>query len=557
MPSADCSMSAQDVRRDVDAVCKISVNNFGIDALKTVLESLDDEKLADNEQVASLRLLLQQKNVQSLVAAYDNVESQEEETDYKNNTETLQQVLSELEPDVEESETANELNIMLKQPHFRRLVEALDRIANRKYRNEPDSFDPAINSATTEAVRVVVLQKFDDQPLGITISSRNGHCYVARILHDSMIHVQGLLHIGDCIEEVDGQPVTSPEFLQDKLRRAVGSVTLKITPSYKESMNICETNLKAYFNYYPEKDPQIPTKDAGLEFEKGDILEIVNLDDENWWQARVAGKKGTGIIPSPMFEERRKSHLHSGSAIKRPNSLLARLTGLDRKLETMYVVRNNMDFERHGVVTYEEVVRVKPGFHKCLYLLGAKGVGKRTIKTRLVESDPERLGIAIPYTTRPAKSGEEDGVDYHFVAEKHFRRKLKDNQFLEWGRYQNNYYGTRASTVKDVMNSGKMVVLDLIPEAIKALKSSNFKAYVVFIASPSAEILEKRHEDSTKRYADFQKMKEESDIMEQMYGSYIDETILNLDPNETYEKLKEIIERLQNESSWVPTSWVY
>lgn len=52
-------------------------------------------------------------------------------------------------------------------------------------------------------------------------------------------------------------------------------------------------------------------------------------------------------------------------------------------------------------------------------------------------------------------------------------------------------------------------------------------------------------------------MKEESDIMENMYSSYVDETILNVDPNETYEKLKEIVERLQNESSWVPTSWVY
>lgn len=538
MPSAESSMSA-------------SV------ALKTVLESLGDERLADDEQVASLRLLLQQKNVQSLVAAYDNVESQEGETDYKNNAETLQQVLSELEPDVEEDDTASELNVMLKQPHFRRLVEALDRIANRRYRTEPDSFDPAINTGNTEAVRVVVLQKFDDQPLGITISSHNGHCYVARILHDSMIHVQGLLHIGDCIEEIDGQAVVSPEFLQDRLRRATGSVTLKITPSYKDNMSICETNLKAYFNYYPEKDPQIPTKDAGLEFSKGDILEIVNLDDENWWQARVYGEKRTGIIPSPLFEERRKSHLHSGTVIKRPNSLLARLTGLERKLETMYVVRNNMDFERHGVVTYEEVTRVKPGFHKCLYLCGAKGVGKRTLKTRLVENDPEKLGIVIPHTTRPPKSEEQDGVDYHFVSEKNFRRDIKDNKYLEWGRFQGNYYGTKASAVKDVINSGKMVVLDLIPEAIKALKSSKFRAHVVFIASPSAEVLEKRHEDTTKRYDDFQKMKEESDVMEQMYSSYVDETILNVDPNETYEKLKEIVERLQNESSWVPTSWVY
>lgn len=67
-------------------------------------------------------------------------------------------------------------------------------------------------------------------------------------------------------------------------------------------------------------------------------------------------------------------------------------------------------------------------------------------------------------TTRPPKSEEQDGVDYHFVSEKNFRRDIKDNKYLEWGRFQGNYYGTKASAVKDVINSGKMVVLDLIPE---------------------------------------------------------------------------------------------
>lgn len=70
-------------------------------------------------------------------------------------------------------------------------------------------------------------------------------------------------------------------------------------------------------------------------------------------------------------------------------------------------------------------------------------------------------------TTRPAKSDETDGVDYHFISEKNFRRDIKSNKFLEWGRFQGNYYGTKGSAVNDVINSGKMVVLDLIPEVMK------------------------------------------------------------------------------------------
>lgn len=67
--------------------------------------------------------------------------------------------------------------------------------------------------------------------------------------------------------------------------------------------------MKAYFSYVPTKDSLIPCRDAGLSFDFGDILEMVNQDDPHWWQARHVGADGphAGLVPSQTLEERRKA----------------------------------------------------------------------------------------------------------------------------------------------------------------------------------------------------------------------------------------------------------
>lgn len=72
-------------------------------------------------------------------------------------------------------------------------------------------------------------------PQGVTFRVERGELVIARILHGGMVAQQGLLHVGDVIREVDGREVGSdPRALQDSLRRASGSVVLKILPSYQE-----------------------------------------------------------------------------------------------------------------------------------------------------------------------------------------------------------------------------------------------------------------------------------------------------------------------------------
>jgi MAGUK p55 subfamily member 2/6 len=215
--------------------------------------------------------------------------------------------------------------------NLRSLIEAHDTIAQNDYENDEtllvdlvrrqeeqnqlDALDdgttplPYYASPPIDAVRMIGIRKCNDEPLGITVRvNENGDLEIARIMHGGMIDKQGLLHEGDIIKEINGEIVTTPEDLQDKLRIAKGSITLKVVPSYYDIPMASQVYMKALFSYDPNKDKLIPAKTAGLAFQEGDILQILSQEDVHWWQARhVKHTHLKGLIPSLYLEERRKA----------------------------------------------------------------------------------------------------------------------------------------------------------------------------------------------------------------------------------------------------------
>lgn len=90
-----------------------------------------------------------------------------------------------------------------------------------------------------------------------------------------------------------------------------GTITFKLVPSDgKLGQRESKVRVRAHFEYSPDNDPYIPCKEAGLAFQRGDILHIVSQDDAYWWQARREGEKTTraGLIPSRALQERRIIH---------------------------------------------------------------------------------------------------------------------------------------------------------------------------------------------------------------------------------------------------------
>uniref|UniRef100_A0A2I3HBR8 MAGUK p55 scaffold protein 2 n=2 Tax=Hominoidea TaxID=314295 RepID=A0A2I3HBR8_NOMLE len=502
--------------------------------------------------------------------AHERLEETKLEAVRDNNLELVQEILRDLAQLAEQSSTAAELAHILQEPHFQSLLETHDSVASKTYETPPPSpgLDPTFSNQPVppDAVRMVGIRKTAGEHLGVTFRVEGGELVIARILHGGMVAQQGLLHVGDIIKEVNGQPVGSdPRALQELLRNASGSVILKILPSYQEPHLPRQVFVKCHFDYDPARDSLIPCKEAGLRFNAGDLLQIVNQDDANWWQACHVEGGSAGLIPSQLLEEKRKAFVKRDLELT-PNSgtLCGSLSGKKKK-RMMYLTTKNAEFDRHELLIYEEVARMPPFRRKTLVLIGAQGVGRRSLKNKLIMWDPDRYGTTVPYTSRRPKDSEREGQGYSFVSRGEMEADIRAGRYLEHGEYEGNLYGTRIDSIRGVVAAGKVCVLDVNPQAVKVLRTAEFVPYVVFIEAPDFETLRAMNRAalesgvSTKQLteADLRRTVEESSRIQRGYGHYFDLCLVNSNLERTFRELQTAMEKLRTEPQWVPVSWVY
>lgn len=131
-----------------------------------------------------------------------------------------------------------------------------------------------------------------------------------------------------------------------------------------------------------------------------------------------------------------------------------------------------------------------------LYVISAPSGGGKTSLTRAVI---ERLGAAgrvarfsVSYTTRAARAGEADGVDYHFVSRDEFEAMIERSEFLEFARVFDRYYGTSAAETERWLAAGQDVVLDIDWQGAAQVRERAPEAVTIFIRPPSRDELERR-----------------------------------------------------------------
>lgn len=129
---------------------------------------------------------------------------------------------------------------------------------------------------------------------------------------------------------------------------------------------------------------------------------------------------------------------------------------------------------------------------KLLVLSGPGGVGKSTVATRLRKSGD--FWVSISATTRTPRSNEHDGVDYYFISDEEFSRRLRNDEFLEWAEFAGNRYGTPSAAVKEALLAGRNVLLEIEIEGAKQVKSHVNQAILVFLEPPTWEELVSRLE---------------------------------------------------------------
>ncbi|XP_074981885.1 protein PALS2 isoform X5 [Caretta caretta] len=553
--------------------------------MQQVLDNLTDLPIstgAEEIDLIFLKGIMENPIVRSLAKAHERLEDSKLEAVSDNNLELVNEILEDISPLINKDESIAELVGILKEPHFQApeashvsclkasafcvhalvglwklqhssstawpsywsyplptpavhvalpeppsmsLLEAHDIVASKSYDSPPSS--PEINSSSVnnqvvpvDAIRILGIHKRAGEPLGVTFRVENNDLVIARILHGGMIDRQGLLHVGDIIKEVNGHEVgNNPKELQELLKNISGSVTLKILPSYRDTV-------------IPQQASHV--KEGG----------------------------SAGLIPSQFLEEKRKAFVRRDWDNSGP---FCGTISSKKKKKMMYLTTRNAEFDRHEIQIYEEVAKMPPFQRKTLVLIGAQGVGRRSLKNRFIVLNPIRFGTTVPFTSRKPRDDEKDGQAYRFVSRAEMEADIKAGRYLEHGEYEGNLYGTKIDSILEVVQTGRTCILDVNPQALKVLRTAEFMPYVVFIAAPELETLRAMHKAvvdagiTTKLLTDtdLKKTVDESARIQRAYNHYFDLLIVNDNLDKAFEKLQTAIEKLRLEPQWVPISWVY
>ncbi|XP_016522079.1 MAGUK p55 subfamily member 3-like isoform X1 [Poecilia formosa] len=513
-----------------------------------------------------------------------------------------------------------ELLLLLNTPHLKAVLSAHDIVAQKKFDPVlpplPEDLDDDFEE---ESVKIVRLVK-NKEPLGATIrrDEATGAVIVARIMRGGAADRSGLVHVGDELREVNGNLITHkrPDEISQILSQSQGSITLKIIPAVAEEDRLKESRvyLRALFDYTPFEDKATPCQEAGLPFKRGDILQVVSQEDATWWQAKKVGDCNlrAALIPSIQFQERRLRYRMKMNSLPAPLSPKAptsdrtekedcdsksALNGKDvvspkskaapafcghafswefysASLRRSFRLKKDRqgspaetqtpDGHRSDFRIYEEVTQYlpRPGEKpRLIVLIGSLGARVTELKQKVIADNPRWFGLAVPHTTRARKTHEREGVEYHFISRAAFEADIQNGKFIEYGEYKENLYGTSLESIHKVLSQNKVCLVDVQPEALKTLRTAEFKPYIIFV-TPRFPDCQRKHFGSSSSLSagiteeDLQEMKQSAEKMDECYGHWVDYVLVKEDPVSALAELQVALERVQTEPQWVPVCWV-
>ena len=182
---------------------------------------------------------------------------------------------------------------------------------------------------------------------------------------------------------------------------------------------------------------------------------------------------------------------------------------------------------------------------KIIAISSPSGGGKTSVVKQILKDFPQII-FSVSATTRPKRSNEVNGVDYFFVDEREFELKIKNNEFIEWERFYDYYYGTLKSFVDDNINNGKSVLFEVDVKGALSLKKIYPESILIFIDPPTYEELVKRLKNrKTESPEDLQKRIDRAK-MELSYKHKFDYIFVNDELNKVYKSVKSLIKEIIN-----------
>ena len=184
---------------------------------------------------------------------------------------------------------------------------------------------------------------------------------------------------------------------------------------------------------------------------------------------------------------------------------------------------------------------------KLIVFSAPSGAGKTTIVKEILKEFPEII-FSISATTRPKRDVETNGVEYFFLSEEAFREKIENDEFVEWEKFYDYYYGTLKSFISGNIESGKAVLLELDVKGALTIKRLYTYAHLIYISPPSFEELVNRlRQRNTESESDFVKRIDRAK-MELSLKEEFDYIIENIELRIAIKEAKSLVNKILKEN---------
>ena len=132
---------------------------------------------------------------------------------------------------------------------------------------------------------------------------------------------------------------------------------------------------------------------------------------------------------------------------------------------------------------------------QIIVISAPSGAGKGTIIKKLLENNSKNRWLSVSATSRKPREGEKEGINYYYITEEEFKKRIKEDYFLEYTKYAGNYYGTPREYIREKITKGIDVILEIEIEGANNIKKLIPEALFIFIMPPSLKELVRRLKD--------------------------------------------------------------
>jgi len=191
---------------------------------------------------------------------------------------------------------------------------------------------------------------------------------------------------------------------------------------------------------------------------------------------------------------------------------------------------------------------LQTGKGEIIVVSAPSGAGKTTIVKQILKQYPE-IVFSVSATTRPKRAVETDGVEYYFITENEFVEKIENDEFVEWEKFYDYYYGSFKISVDNCIDERKTILFELDVKGSISLKKIYPEAHLIYIMPPSYEELIRRLKDrQTENSEDFKKRVERIK-MELSLKDQFDYLIENKDLEKAIKETSDLIRKITKQEN--------